>query len=78
MKENNKTQLNYSESVVAQITARCTEVETGARNIDYILNANIFPKISRELLAQLSTGEMPTEITLDLDDNQEFSIEFTE
>jgi type VI secretion system protein VasG len=77
LKENNKIQLDYSEPVVAQITARCTEVETGARNIDYILNANIFPKISRELLAQLSTGEMPTQITLDLDENQEFTIEFT-
>ena len=47
LKENNKITLNYSDKVTEQITARCTEVETGARNIDYILNANIFPKISR-------------------------------
>ncbi|MCP3900249.1 MAG: type VI secretion system ATPase TssH, partial [Desulfobacteraceae bacterium] len=39
--ENNKIVLKYSDKVTEQITARCTEVETGARNIDYILNANI-------------------------------------
>ena len=75
--DNNKIVLNYSDKVTEQITARCTEVETGARNIDYILNANIFPKISRELLTQMSTGDMPSEILLDIDDNEQFTIEFT-
>jgi type VI secretion system protein VasG len=76
LKANNKIQLSYTEEVVDQITQRCTEVETGARNIDYILNANIFPKISRKLLSQLSTGKMPSKIMLDRDANQEFTIAF--
>lgn len=76
--DNNKIILNYSDKVTEQITARCTEVETGARNIDYILNANIFPKISRELLTKMSSGDMPSEILLDIDDKEEFTIEFTE
>lgn len=76
LKENNKITLTYSDAVPDQITARCTEVETGARNIDYILNANIFPKISRELLTQMSTGEMPSEIILDVDENDAFKIDF--
>ena len=76
--DNNKIVLNYSDKVQEQITARCTEVETGARNIDYILNANIFPKISRELLTKMSSGDMPSEILLDIDDNEEFTIDFKE
>ena len=32
--QNNKMNLTYEEKVVDQITARCTEVESGARNID--------------------------------------------
>jgi type VI secretion system protein VasG len=78
LKGNNKIHLSYTEEVVDQITQRCTEVETGARNIDYILNANIFPKISRKLLSQLSTGNMPSKIVLDRDENQEFTIVFTD
>ncbi|NOX34520.1 MAG: type VI secretion system ATPase TssH [Deltaproteobacteria bacterium] len=76
--DNNKIVLNYSDKVQEQITKRCTEVETGARNIDYILNANIFPKISRELLTKMSTGGMPSEILLDIDEKDEFKIEFTD
>ncbi|MBF0200997.1 MAG: type VI secretion system ATPase TssH, partial [Desulfamplus sp.] len=51
--DNNKISLSYSDGVVSLITERCTEVETGARNIDYILNANIFPRISREILTRM-------------------------
>ncbi len=76
LKENNRISLTWSDAVAQQITARCTEVETGARNIDYILNANIFPKISRELLTQMSSGEMPSRIILDVDENDAFTIEF--
>ncbi|MBT6752015.1 MAG: AAA domain-containing protein [Desulfobacula sp.] len=76
--DNNKIVFTYSDKVMEQITARCTEVETGARNIDYILNANIFPRISRELLSKMSSGDMPSEILLDLDENDEFTIAFTE
>lgn len=76
LKENNKITLNYSDKVLQQITTRCTEVETGARNIDYILNANIFPKISRELLTKMSTGGMPSEIILDVDETEAFKIDF--
>jgi type VI secretion system protein VasG len=75
--DNNKIALNYSDKVLEQITARCTEVETGARNIDYILNANIFPRISKELLTKMSSGDMPSEILLDIDENEEFTIDFT-
>ncbi len=74
--DNNKIAFTHSQKVLKQITARCTEVETGARNIDYILNANIFPKISREILSHMTTGDMPSEILLDVDENEEFTIEF--
>jgi type VI secretion system protein VasG len=76
LKDNNKISLTYSDKVLEQITARCTEVETGARNIDYILNANVFPKISKELLTQMSSGEMPSEIIMDVDENDAFKIDF--
>ncbi|WP_321493572.1 type VI secretion system ATPase TssH [uncultured Desulfobacter sp.] len=76
LKENNKIELEFTDKVLEQITARCTEVETGARNIDYILNANIFPKISRELLTRMSTGGMPAKIILDVDETDAFKIDF--
>ncbi|MFH1984872.1 MAG: type VI secretion system ATPase TssH [Pseudomonadota bacterium] len=76
--ENNKMTLTYSDAVAAQITARCTEVETGARNIEYILNANILPRLSQSILGHMSGGAMPERVALDVDTTGEFTIAFDE
>lgn len=47
----------YSDDVVHEIVQRCTEVDTGARNIDHILTRTLLPEISREVLAGLATGK---------------------
>ena len=75
MAENNRMKLNYSPEVVEQIAARCTEVETGARNIDHIMRGTILPQLSREILARLSDESMPTEVTLGMQDGA-FHIRF--
>src|SRR5690606_25844131 len=35
------TQLSFSSDVIELILSRCTEVDTGARNIDHILNGSV-------------------------------------
>ncbi len=78
LQNNNKMNLDFTDNVVKQIAARCTEVETGARNIEYILNGNVLPKLSKEILGHMSDGEMPTAVSLDVDKQGEFLISFTE
>jgi type VI secretion system protein VasG len=74
--QNNKMKLVYSQAVVDQITARCTEVETGARNIDYILTGNIMPRMSQEILAHMTEEGMPSEVHLDLNKDGSFKMKF--
>ncbi len=76
MNETHKMKLTYSPKVVEQIASRCTEVETGARNIDHIMTGTILPALSREILARLSEGSMPSEAMLDVDEGGDFSIAF--
>ena len=76
LEENNKIKLKFDSSVVEQITERCREVETGARNIEYILNTNVLPKLSKNILAHMSQGTMPSEVYLKVDDTGEFVMEF--
>ncbi|WP_028583998.1 type VI secretion system ATPase TssH [Desulfogranum mediterraneum] len=76
LRRNNKIQLEYSQGVIEQIVARCTEVETGARNIEYILNGNVLPQLSREILTHMSDGEMPSAVSLDTDQEGEFTLTF--
>src|SRR5262249_17199772 len=51
-----KLTLNYSDAAVKQIAARCSDVETGARNVDYILNMTVLPELSKEILTGMSGG----------------------
>lgn len=73
---NNKLELEYTDEVVDQITARCTEVETGARNIDYILNGNVLPQLSQMILEKMGTGDMPDKVNMDVDKEGQFTMEF--
>ncbi|NIO09322.1 MAG: type VI secretion system ATPase TssH [Deltaproteobacteria bacterium] len=74
--ETHKMKLVYSRKVVDQIAARCTEVETGARNIDYIMTGSIMPRMSQEILARMGEGAVPAEVHLDLAKDGTFKISF--
>lgn len=73
---NNKMLLDFNNDVIDQITERCTEVETGARNIDYILNGNILPRLAQEILKTMTGEEMPSKVVLGVNDNGEFTVKF--
>jgi len=73
---NNKMKFTYSDAVVQQIAARCTEVETGARNIDFILRGNIMPLMSQEILSRMSSEAPPSNIALAVDEHGEFQVSF--
>jgi len=57
MMENHKIELSYEPCLVDAVAARCTEVESGARNVDNILTNTLLPDISRQLLGRMSEGE---------------------
>lgn len=74
--QNNRISFDYSDAVLDQITSRCTEVETGARNIDYILHVRVMPSISKTLLQGMSTGEVPNTVSLDVAEDGSFAVDF--
>ncbi len=76
LKDTHKMTLTYSDEVMAQIAERCTEVETGARNIDFILHGTILPQISREILAGMGESGMPSQVTLGLAEDGTFDVRF--
>jgi type VI secretion system protein VasG len=68
--------LTITDRVYDLITARCTVAETGARNIDYIINGALLPRISTEVLSQLADGTLPDTLTIDVRHN-EFTFTFS-
>ncbi len=57
MLENHKIAFEYDENVVKEVAERCTEVESGARNVDNILTNTLLPDISRQLLTSMAEGQ---------------------
>jgi type VI secretion system protein VasG len=76
LKENHRMAMEIDPKVIDAIAERCTEVETGARNVDHIISGTLLPKISSEILQQMSTGTLPDKITVTLDDKGEFVFAF--
>jgi type VI secretion system protein VasG len=57
LQENHKVTLDYDPALVEEVAKRCTEVESGARNVDNILTNTLLPQISRRLLAGMAEGQ---------------------
>lgn len=51
---NHHAKLTWDPEVIELITQRCTEVDSGARNIDFILTQSILPELSSMVLERMS------------------------
>ncbi len=72
IRENHKIELTYDPAVVAEVAKRCTEVESGARNVDNILTNTMLPDISRYLLSRMAERQKPSAIRVSVADNGAF------
>lgn len=73
---NHKAQFNWDEAVAQAITARCTEVDSGARNVDHILSHSVLPELSRQVLERISMSDAFGEVHMGVDAHGEFSFAF--
>ena len=76
LRENHRMAMDVDPKVIDAVVERCTEVETGARNVDHILSGTLLPKISSEILQQMSAGSLPDRVRVTLDGKGEFAFEF--
>lgn len=67
--ENYGAQLNYSPEVVDSIAVRCTESESGARNIENVIARGLLPELSARFLEKMANGENFGDVRLSLDSN---------
>jgi type VI secretion system protein VasG len=53
---NHRARFDYDTKLVEAVLARCTEVDTGARNVDHILNGSLLPEIAEQVLGRMASG----------------------
>jgi type VI secretion system protein VasG len=70
--ENYRASLTWDPSLVEEIACRCTEVESGARNIEYILSRGLLPRLSSHVLAVMADGGQVGDVKASLDKGGQF------
>jgi len=59
LRESHRAELKSDDALIDAVAERCTEVESGARNVDNILTNTLLPEISRLLLQSIAEGVRP-------------------
>jgi len=66
----------FAPELVEMLAARCTEGETGARNVDQTLRASLMPELARELLTRMATGTLPGKLDVKLGEKGAWNFTF--
>lgn len=69
---NHSAAMSYTDDLVEAVLARCTEVDSGARNVDNILNGTMLPEIAGTVLSRMAEGKEIRKIKLSSNDKGEF------
>ncbi len=56
IRDHHHAEFSYDQALIEAVWARCTEVDSGARNVDHILNGSLLPEIAEAVLQRMSEG----------------------
>ena len=71
------SQFAYQPDLVDNIVSRCTEVSSGARNVDRILTGTLLPQLSAEVLSRMASKTSVKSINLTLTDEGAFGFDIS-
>ena len=69
-------QTTIADSLSDALTAACLLPDTGARNVDSLLNQQILPVMSQQLLSHMAAGHKPQHLMLGWDEEEGIVLEF--
>ena len=75
IRESHNIETVFDEELVQELTNRCTESETGARNVDHILRSTLTPMIARGLLEKIAEGLEPAGIEVSIAPSGEWRVD---
>ena len=73
---NHNAHFTFDDAVVHAITKRCTEVDSGARNVDYILTQSVLPELSSLVLERMALDKPFSAIHMFLNTQGHFAYRF--
>lgn len=76
-KQNHQVKFSYSTKLIKHILERCNEMDTGVRNIDYVLSRSFLPDVSTHFLTTIVNGKRMKKIHIDVNNMErlEYQVE---
>ncbi len=75
--DNHGAAFSYDDSVVDTVAKRCTDVDSGARNVYNILTGTLLPEMSGEVLSRMASGEGIKNVRVSVADSGNFAYDIT-
>jgi type VI secretion system protein VasG len=75
--ENRGLEVEFSDDIIEDIVESCTRAETGARNIDAIVDRRLAPEISAQLLGFMADGKSPAKLSVSSSEDGSFKYNFS-
>ena len=75
--DNHGAQFSYDDSVIDTVAKRCTDVDSGARNVYNILTGTLLPEMSGEVLSRMASGEGIKKVHVSVGDSENFTYEIS-
>ncbi len=76
--ETHEVETSFSDELLDELVRRCTDADTGARNIDHTLRASLMPALARALLEYMVEGEVPPQLEIGLSPEGAWRFDFSD
>ncbi len=70
--DNHGAQFSYDDAVIETVAKRCTDVDSGARNVYNILTGTMLPDMSGEVLSRMAAGESIKTVHVSVGEGEKF------
>ncbi len=74
MSDSHGVALSFETGVIEMIAGKCRDGDSGARNVDHILDRSLLPLLSGEILDRLAEGALPPRISVRVSQQGELEI----
>lgn len=75
--DNHGAQFSYDDAVIETVAKRCTDVDSGARNVYNILTGTMLPDMSGEVLSRMAAGESINKVHVGVGEGEKFVYEIS-
>ncbi len=75
--DNHGAQFSYDDSVIDTVAKRCTDVDSGARNVYNILTGTLLPEMSGEVLSRMASGDGMKKVHVSVGEGEKFAYDIS-